>query len=409
MREYPRHKTDYPGVWFIEGKAFPNKRTKTTLETEKIYYIAYRKEGKLIEEKAGRQFSDNMTPAKASEIRALRKKGKQDSNTERRAKRKDSIVLNTNRPNIKFLFSKYLEYKGDSLKGVRTDKSRFTNHLEGTLGKLTPQEIDSFTVNRLKKSIDQKHTSGSTRNVLELLRRIINFGVKNKLCSPLDFVIELPKVESERIEVLTDEQFKGLSEAWNEYPDKHIVNLHKVIAWTGMRPSEPCSLKWEDVDFKHSVIMKRNTKSGKDKPLRMSKEVTTIMIDQRTLLESEASEMRNSAFVFPRRDGGKRNPDGWRKNVKEICIRAGIPKSYRPNYCLRDTIASTMLSNGLTLDQVGYMLGHEPGSPMMKRYAKFVKGEQQRIVDRTNEMMKNKFQSQKEVIDIELYRTNNSA
>ena len=47
--------------------------------------IAYRKEGKLIEEKAGRQFSDKMTPAKASEIRALRKKGKQDSNTERRA------------------------------------------------------------------------------------------------------------------------------------------------------------------------------------------------------------------------------------------------------------------------------------------------------------------------------------
>ena len=135
MREYPRHKTDYPGVWFIEGKTLPNKRTKTTLETEKIYYIAYRKEGKLIEEKAGRQFSDNMTPAKASEIRALRKKGKQDSNTERRAKRKDSIVLNTNRPTIKFLFSKYLEYKGDSLKGVRTDKSRFTNHLEGSLGK----------------------------------------------------------------------------------------------------------------------------------------------------------------------------------------------------------------------------------------------------------------------------------
>jgi len=409
MRKYPRHKTNYPGVWFIEGRALPEKKTQQVTQIEKIYYIAYRREGKLIEEKAGRQFSDNMTPAKASEIRALRKKGKQDSNTERRAKRKDSIVLNTNRPTIKFLFSKYLEYKGDSLKGVRTDKSRFTNHLDGTLGKLTPQEIDSFTVNRLKKSIDQKHTSGSTRNVLELLRRIINFGVKNKLCSPLDFVIELPKVESERIEVLTDEQFKGLAEAWSEYPDRHIVNLHKLIAWTGMRPSEPCSLKWEDVDFKHSVIMKRNTKSGKDKPLRMSKEVNTILMEQRTLLDSETDAMRNSVFVFPRRDGGKRNPDGWRKNVKEICIRAGIPKSYRPNYCLRDTIASTLLSNGSTLDEVGYMLGHEPGSPMMKRYAKFVKGEQQRIVDRTNEMMKNKFQSQKEVIDIELYRTNNSA
>ena len=397
-----RHSTNYTGVHFIEGTSLDGKRS------EKVYLIRYRKEGKAVEEKAGRQFKDNMTPAKASRMRALRIEGKSETNTEKRAKQKIDKEASINRPILNLLFTKYLEYKGDSLKGIRTDKSRFTNHLEGTLGKLTPQEIDSFTVNRLKKSIDQKYTSGSTRNVLELLRRIINFGVKNKLCSPLDFVIELPKVESERIEVLTDEQFKGLAEAWSEYPDKHIVNLHKVIAWTGMRPSEPCSLKWDDVDFKHSVIMKRNTKSGKDKSLRMSKEVTTILMDQKILLESEASDMRNSTFVFPRRDGGKRNPDGWRKNVKEICNRAGIPKSYRPNYCLRDTIASTMLSNGLTLDQVGYMLGHELGSPMMKRYAKFVDGEQQRIVDRANEMMNTKFQSQKEVFDIELYRTKNS-
>ena len=57
MREYPRHKTDYPGVWYIEGKALSNKKTKTTLETEKIYYIAYRKEGKLIEEKAKTKYT----------------------------------------------------------------------------------------------------------------------------------------------------------------------------------------------------------------------------------------------------------------------------------------------------------------------------------------------------------------
>ena len=37
------------------------------------------------------------------------------------------------------------------------------------------------------------------------------------------------------------------------------------------------------------------------------------------------------------------------------------------------------------------MLGHEPGSPMMKRYAKFVEGAQQRIVDRADELMKSKF------------------
>ena len=100
--------------------------------------------------------------------------------------------------------------------------------------------------------------------------------------------------------------------------------------------------------------------------------------------------MANSEFVFPRKDGKKREPDSWRKYVKEICNRAGIPKTFRPNYCLRDTIATTMLSNGASLDEVGYQLGHEPGSPMMKRYARFVTEAQQRIVDHSEALLKKK-------------------
>jgi hypothetical protein len=65
-----------------------------------------------------------------------------------------------------------------------------------------------------------------------------------------------------------------------------------------------------------------------------------------------------------------------------------------------------MISNGLTLDQVGYMLGHELGSPMMKRYAKFVEGEQQRIVDRADELMKSKFETKTKVEHLEQRRLN---
>jgi integrase len=151
--------------------------------------------------------------------------------------------------------------------------------------------------------------------------------------------------------------------------------------------------------------VKRDTKSGKDKPLRMSETVTNILSEQREFLDVESDEMRSSPYVFPRRDGGQRNPDGWRKRVKEICNRAGIPQTYRPNYCLRDTIASTLLSNGATLDEVGYQLGHEPGSPMMRRYAKFIEGAQQRIVNRADELMRGKIKSDPKVIDLDEHRS----
>lgn len=60
MPKQKRYRTDYPGVYYIKGKMV------STGKPEKIFYIMYRKNGKQIHEKAGRQFKDNMAPAKAA-------------------------------------------------------------------------------------------------------------------------------------------------------------------------------------------------------------------------------------------------------------------------------------------------------------------------------------------------------
>ena len=63
MPALTRNRTKYPGVYYIQ-------RNRAGSRKEKIYYIVYRKDGKQIEEKAGRQFQDSMTAAKAARIRA---------------------------------------------------------------------------------------------------------------------------------------------------------------------------------------------------------------------------------------------------------------------------------------------------------------------------------------------------
>ena len=70
--------TKYPGVYYIESS------TGRSGKPERIFYIVYRRDGKLIEEKAGRHHSDNMTPAKAAGIRTRRMQGRELSNKERR-------------------------------------------------------------------------------------------------------------------------------------------------------------------------------------------------------------------------------------------------------------------------------------------------------------------------------------
>ena len=78
MPKQKRNKTKYPGIYFIDG--ISNLEGKS----EKIFYLLYRKDGKLIEEKAGRQYQDCMTAAKAAKLRSLKMAGQKLSNREKR-------------------------------------------------------------------------------------------------------------------------------------------------------------------------------------------------------------------------------------------------------------------------------------------------------------------------------------
>ena len=58
-----RHKTSYPGVFYRQAERLqgPGK--------ELVYYIVFKKGGKVFEKKVGRQFVDGMTPSRAARIR----------------------------------------------------------------------------------------------------------------------------------------------------------------------------------------------------------------------------------------------------------------------------------------------------------------------------------------------------
>ena len=155
----------------------------------------------------------------------------------------------------------------------------FLLHLEKAFGTKTPEELVPLDLDRLLQKVLKNHSTGTVRNVLELLRRIVNFGVKNHLCPPLNWTIQLPKADpdAERIEVLTVEEFQRLYEVWDTYDDRHIVHLHQFIALTGSRPSEPLKLLWRDIDFQRSHFTKRNTKSGKSPTASMNQVLLQIL------------------------------------------------------------------------------------------------------------------------------------
>ena len=75
-----RFKTKYPGIFYREAERIGGPGT------EKIYYALFKKDGKFIEAKCGRQYVDDMTPAKAARIRAELIEGKRFTPKEQREK-----------------------------------------------------------------------------------------------------------------------------------------------------------------------------------------------------------------------------------------------------------------------------------------------------------------------------------
>ena len=92
------------------------------------------------------------------------------------------------------------------------------------------------------------------RNILELLRRISNFGVKYQMTNGLSFPIEMPSLNNQKTETLTEEELKKLLSAMDQDSDQNIAKIMKMALFTGMRKGEIFNLQWTDMDFENRPI-----------------------------------------------------------------------------------------------------------------------------------------------------------
>jgi integrase len=390
MPKQKRFKTDYKGVFYVEGTPADRKADgKPDGKVERIYYIIYRRDGKLIEEKAGKQYKDDMTPARASMIRADRIRKKAPTNQETReqeqaANEAERAVeeAEQNRWTINRLWNEY-KASHPGLKGLVTDENRYEKHIKEPFGDREPHELGSLDVDKLRigllkkprkpvvrkaaaalkpgaaKKTSEPLKPGTVKNALELLRRIINFGVKKNLCTGAGFTIEMPKVNNVKTEDLTPDQLADLINAIGQDTNIHAAIFMKMVLFTGMRRGELFKLRWQDVDFERGFIRIVDPKGGPNQMIPLNESARALLMAH--------GRVGDSPFVFPGRHGGQRVD--IKKQVNRIKERAGIPKEFRALHGLRHVYASMLASSGeVDMYTLQKLLTHK--SPIMtQRYA----------------------------------------
>jgi integrase len=342
-----RVKTGYPGVYYVVGEAIAtNKR-------ERIFYIRYRKDGRPIEEKAGRQFQNAMTSARAARIRAERIEGRSLSNKASREKR-TSEKLNQEWT-VKGLWREYIETKPKTPNSI-IDDQRFKNHIEPAFGDKRLEDLAPLDLDRLRIKLLKEKSAQTVKNVMELLRRVSNFAKNKRLCRGIDFKIIMPKVSNQKTEFLTEEQLRRLLEAIKNDTNPYAGSLMLIALYTGMRKGEILRLEWRDIDFEHGFIHIRGPKGGQD---------------QRIPLNDPAREVfeklpRTNELLFPGVPGPR---TGIYHSLGKIKRSAGLPADFRPLHGLRHHFASALASSGRADMYVIQKLLTYKSPVMTQRYA----------------------------------------
>jgi len=341
-----RHKTDYPGVFYRIAKR------KGEAGTEKVYYVRYKEDGKIIEAKAGRQYANQMTPAKASKVRGDYIEGRQLTPQEKRAKERQKAWT------VEELSTAYFDTLKES-KGVKTDKGRYNLYLKDRFGSKKPKDITPIEIERLTRRDMQGKSPQTIKHVLTLLKRISNYGVKSRLCDGISFHIASPKFDNRVTEDLTPAELKKLLKVMDKHPDQLVCNVLRMAMYTGMRRGEILKLQWDHVDFHRKAINIVDPKGGQDAKIPMNPQAEKLLFSLK--------RHPLSVYVFPGKGGRQRVEIG--KACRDIKEKAGLPKEFRMVHGLRHYFASTLASSGqVDLYTLQRLLTHKT-SVVTQRYA----------------------------------------
>ena len=165
--------------------------------------------------------------------------------------------------------------------------------------------------------------------------------------------LPLPKLLRRQIPiVLSQDEVTRLIDA---APNLRFRTIVMTLYSTGMRRSELCHLRPEDIDKERMVVRIRQGKGGKDREVPLSPKLYEQL---RTYYRSLK---RRNGWMFPSLQTRRANEPITQKAVWHACREAtrcaGITKAVHP-HTLRHSFATHLFDNGAELPVIQTLLGH---------------------------------------------------
>ena len=167
-----------------------------------------------------------------------------------------------------------------------------------------------------------------------------------------------------KIQVLTQPEIKTL---YHGIPDTHqwlsfekrqakqyeLRLIFALFYGCGLRKSEGYNLQMQDVDFDRKTIFVRQGKNGKDRIVPMNDGVYQALQDYVYNFRHRLKLNHNRLFT-----SAKKTLNGKLKYLQNACNDETIKEKRLSLHVLRHSIATHLLQNGMSIENISLFLGH---------------------------------------------------
>jgi integrase/recombinase XerD len=220
----------------------------------------------------------------------------------------------------------------------------FFKFIDKDIMECTPKDIEKFKFYLATERNYSKNSQYLAIQAVKYTFKVLNLDIPRNLTTPR----RTRKVPS----------FLSIKES-NMILEINKNNLRKyamvrLLLFSGIRVSELCNLKTEDLDLDTGSVRIVGGKGDKERIVLISEETLMVMRD---FYKERIENGVTSEYFFTSQKGSKFHTSTIEKIVRESAKEAGIVKRVTP-HVLRHTFATNVLKNGGDIRFIQKLLGH---------------------------------------------------
>lgn len=259
------------------------------------------------------------------------------------------------------LYQKRLDNK--TLKAYRIDLKQFSNQISSIdVSDITSNKLENF-IAKLHQQYKPKTVKRKVSSIKALFnyleyKEIIDRNPFNKIRIRFREPFTLPKViPLHTVEILLSTIYKQRSYAKTDYQKRNALRDAAVIELlfsTGMRISELCSLKMNDINLVDRTILIYG-KGSKERKIQIGNDDVILILKE--YKNDFLTEIQNCNHFFTNQTGRALSDQSVRRMINKYTSLAAIELHITP-HMFRHTFATSLLEADVDIRYIQEMLGH---------------------------------------------------